>query len=296
MSNERRSTGTAGLPGALPYSVGVGYVVIPYGVDRADFIKTCYQTETICLRTEGGDFFKNVPVSVDQMDSIIFPAEVGLATGSVIVFAVVPKHNAPVVVAVLGLKDTVGKLIEEGQIKLNKVVGENSVDIDMRTADGAQVNISASGAASKMSFKLTSPGEDSVFEIMTKGEVNVYGSKLLRLFSGEEVRLELVDDKLEPIAHISYNKGTGIWEIFGDSSSSGQAAILGDDWIEKAEKICDLIGDLATNISTMTVSVLSTQSPSGLPTNAASFSTIKTQISALKQQLKTTLSKKVKID
>ena len=219
MSNERRSTGTSGLPGALPYPIGVGYVIIPYGVERADFIKTCYQTETICIRTEGGDFFKNVPVSVDQMESIVFPAEVGTALGSVVIFAVVPKHNAPVVVAVLGLKDTVGKLIEEGQIKLNKATGDNSTDIEMRTNGGAQVNISASGDASKMVFKLTSPGEDSVFDIMTKGEVNVYGSKLLRLFSGEEVRLELVDDKLEPIAHIRYNKGTGIWEIFGDSAS-----------------------------------------------------------------------------
>lgn len=296
MYNERRSTGTTGLPGALPNSIGVGYVVIPYGVDRTDFVKTCYQTETICIRTEGGDFFKNVPVSVDQMESIIFPQEVGTSLGSVVIFAVVPKHNAPVVVAVLGLKDTVGKLIEEGQIKLNKASGDNSADVEIRTNGGAQVSISASGEASKMVLKLTSPGEDSVLDIMSKGEVNVYGSKLLRLFSGEEVRMELVDTELNPIAHISYNKNAGIWEIFGDSSSSGQAAILGDDWIKKAEEICDLISTLSTNIASMTVSVLSPQSPSGPPLNAASFLQVKTQINSLKQQLKSTLSKKVKID
>lgn len=296
MHNQRKSVGTYGLPGASAYSVGVGYVIIPYGVERADFIKTCYQTETICIRSEGGDFFKNVPVSVDQMESIIFPAEVGVATGSVVVYAVVPKHNAPVVFAVLGLKDTVGKLIEEGQIKLGKTTGENSVDIDMRTGDSAQVGISASGDGSAMTFKLASPNENSVFDVMTKGEVNVYGSKLVRMFSGEEVRLELVDEKLEPIAHIRYNKGTSIWEIFGDSGSSGQAAVLGDDWIKKAEKLCDLIGDIATNISSMTVSVLAPQSPSGTPINALKFTQIKTQVATLKSELKSTLSKKVKID
>jgi hypothetical protein len=296
MDNQRKSVGTTGLPGALASPVGIGYVVIPYGVERADYIKTCYQTETICIRTEGGDFFKNVPVSVDQMESIVFPKEVGTATGSVVAFAVVPKHNAPVVFAVLGLKDTVGKLIEEGQIKLNKSTEQHSVDIDMRTNGVAQVNISASGEGSSMFFKLASPNADSVFDIKTKGEVNVYGSKLVRLFAEEEVRLELVDDKLEPIAHIRYNKGTGIWEIFGDSASSGQAAVLGDDWIEKAEKMCDLIGSIAQNVSTMTVGVLAPQSPSGPPINAASFAQIKTQISQLKTQLKSTLSKKVKID
>lgn len=296
MGNQRISVGTLGIPGASPYPIGVGYVVIPYGVERADFIKSCYQTETICIRTEGGDFFKNVPVSVDQMESIAFPSEVGAASGSVVVYAVVPKHNAPVIFAVLGLKDTVGKLIEEGQIKLNKITGDNSVDIDMRTADSAQVGISASGDGSSMVFKLASPNEDSVFDIMTKGDVNVYGSKLVRLFSGEEVRLELVDDKLKSIAHISYNKNDGIWEIFGDSGSNGQAVLLGEDWIDKAEQICDLIGEIALNISTMTVSVLAPQSPSGPPITAPLFAQAKTKIEALKAQLKSTLSKKVKID
>ena len=116
------------------------------------------------------------------------------------------------------------------------------------------------------------------------------------MFAGEEVSLELVDEKLEPIAHIRYNKDTKIWQIFGDSGSDGQPAILGDDWIEKAEKICDLISDFAQAVSTMTVGVLAPQSPSGPPVNPAPFVQVKTQITQLKQQLKDTLNKRVKID
>ena len=296
MHNERRSVGTTGIPGGLPYPVGIGYVFIPYGVEREDYIKTCYQTNTVALRTEGGDFFKNVPVPDAIMTDIVFPEDVALSNGSVVAFAVIPKHNAPVVFAVLGLKDALGRLVEEGQFKVSKSMGDNSAGIDIHTKGSPSVSVAATGAGSKITFKVASNDEDSKFEVLTKGDVEVYGSKHVRVFVGEEVSLELVDEKLEPIAHIRYNKDTKIWQIFGDSGSDGQPAILGDDWIEKAEKICDLISDFAQAVSTMTVGVLAPQSPSGPPVNPAPFVQVKTQITQLKQQLKDTLSKRVKID
>lgn len=296
MHSERKSIGTTGISGALSHPIGIGYVFIPFGVEREDYIKTCYQTNTVALRTEGGDFFKNVPVPDSIMTDIVFPKDVALSNGSVVAFAVVPKHNAPVVFSILGLKDAIGKLVEEGQYKIFKSNVDNSAGIDIHTKDVPSINFAATGSGSKITFKVASNEEDSKFEVLTKGDVEVYGSKHVRVFAGEEVSLELVDEKLDAIAHIRYNKDTKIWQIFGDSGSDGQPAILGDDWIDKAEQICDLVSDLAQSVSTLTVSVLAPQSPSGPPVNPAPFLKVKTQISQLKQQLKNTLSKRVKID
>lgn len=296
MHNERISIGTVGISGNSPFAVGVGYVVIPYGVNREDYVKSCYQTQTICVRTEGGDFFKNVYISDSALADIIFPEDVSSSSGSIVVFAFVPKHNAPVVFSVLGSKDTVGALVEEGQFKVSKAYDGASVAIEGRAKSGASLAMSASGVSSKMVFKLSSPDEDSVFEIKTKGDVTVYGSKVVRLFAAEEVALELVDEKLEPTAHIRYNKNTGIWEIFGDSNSSGQSVLLGQDSIKKIGEICDILSDFAQAVSTMQVSVLAPQSPSGPPLNPAPFIQASTKIMSLKSQLDQLLSKTVKTD
>lgn len=294
--SQRKSVGTIGLPGQSHYPVGVGYVVIPFGIEREAFIATCYQTNTLCIRTEGGDFFKNVPIADKLMTDIVFPKEKSSSEGSVVVFAMIPKHNAPVVFSVLGLKDELGSLIEEGQFKLAKSTGDDSFGLEVRTKNGSMTSFSASGRNSTITFRLVSDDESSKFELQTKGEVDIYGSKKVRIQSADEVRLELVDEKIKPIAHIRYNKNTQIWEIFGSSNSDGQWALLGEDWIEKAEEICDILSDLCQNVSQLQVSVLAPQSPSGPPINASVFLSVKTKVAALKQQLKTTLSKKVKID
>jgi hypothetical protein len=131
---------------------------------------------------------------------------------------------------------------------------------------------------------------------MVKGDVDLHASKSVRLFANERVSLELVEEDLSRSAHISYNKDDKIWEIFGESTSAGQSAILGDDFIGNIEELFDLLSDLSIAISTLTVTSSAPGAPSSPPINPVPYAQFQTKISLLKTKIKGNLSKRVKID
>jgi hypothetical protein len=139
--DEDRILGVTGLSGEN-LSSGVGFVIIPPGIDKTEFIKDCFVSNTISIA--GADFSQihNVPVDKTVMQQIKFPDRVG-EMGTAVVFLNLPKHNLPIVVACLKNQKDIFTT-HENKIRHSKSSDSKIVDMDM-DADDAKISLSVSG-------------------------------------------------------------------------------------------------------------------------------------------------------
>jgi hypothetical protein len=138
------------------------------------------------------------------------------------------------------------------------------------------------------------------------GEVPDGASPSVKVFqttSGH--RVEFNDDTNS----IEIKQGTKSWNVvlneigislvadkiaLGTIDTSKEAAVLGDTAVAKLEEVIDSISDICEAIGKLTVPTA--LGPSGVPVNKASFVTIKTALSTVKNKLSEMLSKKVTLD
>lgn len=123
-------------------SSGVGFVIIPPGIDKNIFKKDCYMSNTVSMA--GFDFghIHNVHVDKEVMQRIKFPDEVG-EMGSPVVFINIAKHNVPIIIACLKEEKDIFT-VHENKTRSTKSSGQKIVDLDMDAEDG-KVSISVSG-------------------------------------------------------------------------------------------------------------------------------------------------------
>jgi hypothetical protein len=110
---------------------GIGYVVIPREVDEDEYKKDVMISGRISIYGGlGFGFFHNVPVDREVLQRIVFPKKQG-EYGSPIVWVNIPKHNIPVIVAILKNEDDYHPL-QENQKRITKTNDNGDiVDIDM---------------------------------------------------------------------------------------------------------------------------------------------------------------------
>lgn len=251
---EKASVGTQGLPNK-PLPSGSAYVVIPHGIERKKYVKQCYKTNTISLRTEGGDFYKNAYIGDTELENVTFPEKIS-EQGSPVFWVCTPKHNTPVVVAVMNFKSLVGKITQENEIRLFKSGEKSVIDINGKSDDG-RLSMSVTGTDEKVKFDITvvNNNNDAEYNLTVKGDVNIYASNKVHISTkGEEILIEFVDDALEAKAFLSYNP-TDKWRIFGDANSAGEPVLLGDKTKTELDKVTGRIDAIITAISTSATAV-----------------------------------------
>ena len=133
--------GTKGIIGEN-LSSGVGFVIIPPGVDIEIYKEDCFASNTVSIT--GFDFghIHNVPVDKEVMQTLEFPKKIG-EMGSPVVFVNIPKHNVPIIVACLKNEKDVFKT-HERKTRKTKSSGSKVVDLDM-DADDARIAMSVNG-------------------------------------------------------------------------------------------------------------------------------------------------------
>jgi hypothetical protein len=288
-NNKRQTVGTISVDPFNQYEVGVGYVVLPMGVERESYIKQCFANNTISARNEQGTFFKNTMIQDDQLQNVVFPAEPG-ERGSVLVWNFVPKHNSPIVVAVLNLKDGYGQLTEENQWRAQK------------SHEGVSASLNLLPKSNKLELEVSVPEGGGELHIKSIGgklnlvatdQVDVYGANGARLFSKEWINLDITADDLSSVlSQISYEDGE--WWIKGDANGAQEPAALGDTLKAKLEDLIDEVSSVLDNIKLITVPTA--VGPSGTPLNFAAFDINKVNLATLKSQLSQILSSYVKLD
>lgn len=294
-------------------SAGVGFVIIPTGVDPTEYKEDCYRTGRCSIYGGyGHGYFHSVLIDREVLQRIKFPTQPG-EHGTPVVWINIPKHNEPIVVACLKHEDDFHPL-QEFQKRTTRVSDTgNMVDIDMNPANATltitvrseqaekvpRIVFRASGNAGEPTaqFIVESDGEyllnaskRAVFLSNDKIEIGVTGVDrktrarvVLNSNLEEETERLLYEDEFNNKVYINENriqiKAEDSKKIIFGEEDSAEPMVKGDTLVGKLEEIIDGITQLT---------VPTAFGPSGTPVNSATFIQIKQQLKDILSELTNT--------
>ena len=150
-------------------SIGYGYVVLPYNVDRTDYVESAYRKEKVSiLPDQGSSFIQDCYISRSALREIIFPDTVeGLGSG--VVYVTNYFNNKPFIIGVISKEDE-SALFEEYGIMFTKRFNENKVTFEANAQRG-EITINVSNQEDAASILLNCVGQEG-----TKFTINCNGT------------------------------------------------------------------------------------------------------------------------
>lgn len=273
---------------------GIGYVIIPDGVETAEYVQRCYRNHTISI----GDGYGSTPmhrvkITHEALNNIDFPS--GDSLGSAVVWIRESYTNKPIVIGVL--KKGSG-LVGRHQQRLYQEIADQLVDIFV-DAINSRINITARGNDSVPGVVVITANskkdEGDVVKLVSKdkiiGEGKTYELRLsknidLLINDGEKDVLSIVGNEQE--FHIKDNWGNEA--VFNEENckiltpkfnigEGKEPMVLGDTLVDLLKQLIDAI---------LSMTVVTPVGPSGTPINAATFSSIKGKLETILSELSNT--------
>ena len=280
----------------IPIS-GVGYIVIPRGVNTAEYVQRCYRNHSVSI--SGGydsTYMHGVKITEEALNKIKFP-ENDDGLGSPVVWLRDSFTNRAIVIGTL---KTAGEsnMVQGSQQRLVQETAQSVVEMFL-DALNCSINISAQGnenIPAVINLKASS-GTDAgdVVNIISKDRINADGRHMkvnltedfeLTINNGEEDIIHIVGNEEE--LHITdHFKNEAIFneenvQILTKKFNVG----TGKEQMVLGNTLIDLLSQLIDAILNMTV--LTPVGPSGTPVNAAAFSEIKGKLEEALSKLSNT--------
>ena len=280
----------------IPIS-GVGYIVIPRGVNTAEYVQRCYRNHSVSI--SGGydsTYMHGVKITEEALNKIKFP-ENDDGLGSPVVWLRDSFTNRAIVIGTL---KTAGEsnMVQGSQQRLVQETAQSVVEMFL-DALNCTINISAQGnenIPAVINLKASS-GTDAgdVVNIISKDRINADGRHMkvnltedfeLTINNGEEDIIHIVGNEEE--LHITdHFKNEAIFneenvQILTKKFNVG----TGKEQMVLGNTLIDLLSQLIDAILNMTV--LTPVGPSGTPVNAAAFSEIKGKLEEALSKLSNT--------
>ena len=273
-------------------NAGVGWVVIPDGVDREQYINDCYRTQTLTINAGVGyGFFSNVFTDQDVMQQIMFP-NIGDNRGSAVIWVRDDVSNLPIIVASLRRQDDY-YILGDNQYRISKETENTSVEvfIDGNTSTLHVNTIGSNSQPARVNIKLSSNNKDSVFNISSDNEINIFSENKVFVATNNEIDIQIKDNG-DIKTELKYKKGTGLSykDEFGNEFTfkDGEIDVIGDKINHNGGKEPMVLGDTLANIlndlcnAIEAITVTTTTGPSSPPINVADFLSIQAKISNIK--------------
>lgn len=276
-------------------SAGVGFVVVPEGVDRKQYIKDCYRTNTLTINGGTGyGYFSGVHADMNVMQCIKFPTD-EINRGTPVVWVKDAISQLPVIVAVLRRQDEYYAL-DENQYKLKRGTESTNVEVfvDGETAD---LNISVLGdkdEPAEINLKLTSENADSVLNVNCDNEINVTGNNSINVVSNQKLSAK-VTEKGEEKMSLTYELGKGLEykDEFNNEivAKKNEVDIVskkinhnkGKEPMVLGNTLADILDEMLKAIQALTV--VSPVGATSTPVNVAQFIAIQAKLSTIKSQI-----------
>ena len=279
-------------------SAGVGYVVIPRGVDRDEYIENCYRTQTVTIQGGYGySEFGQVYVTQTAMQEIEFPSgdEGADRFGSAVVWVRDDNTRAPIIVGTVRRQDEYYALGEGTKRVAVNMPNGSGVEIWMNRDGNIQISVTGSSeSAASAVIKVSSPNEDSKVVLDCDNEVLVNAGKKVSITTPGTVEARFVDDQMEEKTVIRFEPGKSLKykDEFDNkvTAEDGKVNVKskeishndGNEPMVLGDKLGDLIDKLLDKI--MALTVVTPAGTSSVPVNVADFAALKTEINNIKSQ------------
>ena len=291
--------------------IGVGFVIIPSDVERADYILDCYKTNTVTIQGGWGyGCFNNVDVDPEVMKRIEFP-DVPEEKGTAVVWVKDDVSQLPIIIATIRKQEDYYAL-DENQYLVKREPRNTSKSVEVfmdGNSSTLQVNIVGdSDTPANLNIKVTSENESSVVNLYCDNEVNISAHNTVNVNSrgavnintAESITAKIVNDDDEEKMSLSYTPDNGL--AYADEYKNsiickeGQIEVISNDKngdvivrgahinhndggepMVLGDTLKNILGELIDAITALTV--VTPAGPSSTPSNAVQFTTVKQKLS-----------------
>lgn len=285
-------------------SAGIGYIIIPGGVDKNKFIDSCFRKGTISLLLENGGIIDNVLITKSALNEIVFP-ETFKTKGSLVVWINQPRKNQPIAI---GCMSKVNEFVNFSKNKASlKRSTKNYISEVLVDAHRGVVFITSNSTVEgggDIFIVSTNKNKSSKINIISSSEVNLTSPNFNVVNSNGfniKIKNKEIDDE---ITEIKYEKAVGLSIIdeFGNSyymnsdniqfkpnkkfniGVGNEPAMLSETFRKMFVDYTDTLSKFATECAKLQVGTA--MGPSTIPTNTTNFSQIALDLNEIKDQFK----------
>lgn len=276
-------------------SAGVGFVVVPAEVDRTQYIKDCYRTNTLTINGGSGyGYFSGVHVDINVMQCIKFPTD-ETNRGTAVVWVKDAISQLPVIVGVLRRQNEYYAL-DENQFKLKRGTDSTNVEVfvDGITADLNVTVVGDKDQPANVNLKLTSENADSVLSVYCDNKVEITGSKSIELTTNEKFSAKVTEQGEEKMsAAYEIGKGFNYVDEFDNEivAKKNEVDIVskkinhnkGKEPMVLGDTLADILDEMLKAIQAITV--VSPVGATSTPVNVAQFMAIQAKLSTIKSRI-----------
>lgn len=170
--------------------VGLAYIVVPFGVDRDDFVQTCYRKERVHIAIERGSIVKNCYIDSSVLQRIKFPAD-STKLGSQVVFVMEKFRKVPFVIATV-TRNMERVISDEETINIQRSLNGGNLSI-VGKGDGTLLINLESSDYSKLIIHTT--GENSVIDVNSDGLITLNAKDDITINSSKTIVKNFLNDQ-----------------------------------------------------------------------------------------------------
>ena len=273
---------------ALRDDVFIGYVIHPFGIEtERDFKEECRNTCSITVVLENGSVLHNIKVPERIMIEDIlsdWPAQPKMHTdgyilGPCVILLTIPRHNVPVVVAVLKSGDKIS-VKQDGEQSMESSSGLNSAGMAVTAnSNDSNLNLHArSSTSGQGNVTIQSSNAKQDARLLLRSNNIITESDKLTHITSEKTQLDIFDSK----GIKGYVKLDG-GNVSIDASNGIQLGEKGSEPAVKGDKLVSLLKQTIDEINQITVPTAF--GPSGVPINSPKFMEIKNNLDTILSDL-----------
>lgn len=170
--------------------VGLAYIVVPFGVDRDDFVQSCYRKERVHIAIERGSIVKNCYIDSSVLQRIKFPDD-STKLGSQVVFVMEKFRKVPFVIATV-TRNMERVISDEETINIQRSFNGGNLSI-VGKGDGTLLINLESSDYSKLIIHAT--GENSVIDVNSDGLITLNAKDDVTINSSKTIVKNFLNDQ-----------------------------------------------------------------------------------------------------
>lgn len=216
-------TGKAGVSpqqkhGTANQLIGMGYIFVPDGVDRTQYIETCFRKKRVdVIGDSDGTVFIDCYILQEALQNIQFPEESG-KMGSPVVWVSMPLFSQPVVIGTFP-NTTKIPIRGEEEFSVRRTFKKGMVSIEGDAKDGTLV-INVKGNEFGVVKVAVEGGENSVMDVFSEGNVRIAANKEIAVTAYEILKTKVVDPETMNESGLEATKDTVTMKsTYGDAEN-----------------------------------------------------------------------------
>lgn len=170
--------------------IGLAYIVVPFGVDRNDFVQSCYRKERVHIAVERGSIVKNCYVDSSVLQRIKFPDD-STKLGSQVVFVMEKFRKVPFVIATV-TRNMERVISDEETINIQRSLNGGNLSIVGKGDGTLLINLEGSDY-SKLIIHTT--GENSVIDVNSDGLITLNAKDDVTINSSKTIVKNFLNDQ-----------------------------------------------------------------------------------------------------